>query len=301
MKNEIIKAISCLVGSNCLVSTPEIFYIGKDGWVGNAPSNIKRIEALEGWKESWQPAIEAAIQQNSLDIINNTADIVIANQEIHNNKENISKADTNIKELQGKNESLEMAVINLQASSEEHNERLGSLENWKTKTDTWKTGTDTDIDTLQNTISVLSDTVGEELPRITEETTKLTASVKTLQDTSSSTEDQISEINVKISNLNNGINTANQWISSTGQQVVNTKKLEIYESAVISDDFIRQNKGKELYIFSYDEFVGKMIIWDNEYINTTGKVAIETLNIIPSSAPNNDLYYGNPQTGYFII
>jgi hypothetical protein len=31
----ILKAVQCLIGSNCLVSTPEAFYVGPKGYVSN--------------------------------------------------------------------------------------------------------------------------------------------------------------------------------------------------------------------------------------------------------------------------
>lgn len=54
MNNNIIKALSCLIGSNCLVSTPEAFYIGERGW----QSEAIRIKALEEKTNMMQVDIE---------------------------------------------------------------------------------------------------------------------------------------------------------------------------------------------------------------------------------------------------
>lgn len=54
MNNNIIKALSCLIGSNCLVSTPEAFYIGERGW----QSETIRIKALEEKTDMMQVDIE---------------------------------------------------------------------------------------------------------------------------------------------------------------------------------------------------------------------------------------------------
>ena len=54
MNNNIIKALSCLIGSNCLVSTPEAFYIGERGW----QSEDIRIKALEDKTNMMQVDIE---------------------------------------------------------------------------------------------------------------------------------------------------------------------------------------------------------------------------------------------------
>lgn len=59
--NDIIKILSCLVGSNCLVSTPNAFYIGKNGYT----SPTKQIQDLSTKVDGLSDSINTV--QNNLD------------------------------------------------------------------------------------------------------------------------------------------------------------------------------------------------------------------------------------------
>lgn len=47
MVNEIIKSMSCLIGSNCLVSTPDVFTICRNGWAKSESDEYTDIKLVQ--------------------------------------------------------------------------------------------------------------------------------------------------------------------------------------------------------------------------------------------------------------
>lgn len=218
MNNNIIKALSCLIGSNCLVSTPEAFYIGERGW----QSETIRIKALEEKTDMMQVDIEIlrsdrdeilgrlstteniainaqALGESNFESIQTIQGILVeVEQRSKNNSSNIDQlianTDNNTAEIDvikmtrdealGRLSTVENNVINLQTQGESNFDSILILQGTQTEIDSKVLKNTTDITENTQKIDVLAESLYntmQEQERLVSDQHQLTIKVDNLQ------------------------------------------------------------------------------------------------------------------------